>query len=90
MINYKTKPLCKRFTSIISQRTEVAGVSLNEAALGDTLDPHFSAVCRIPALSERQVLEFPILPASFRSGSETTNEHKYALTQRSSKGSVSL
>lgn len=43
-MKYKTKLLVERFTSIISAWPGVECVSLNEAALPDTLDPYFALI----------------------------------------------
>jgi len=61
-MKYKTKQLVDRFTSIISQWPGVECVSLNEAALPDTLDPYFALIMdvyyrdSIPGPDERQRL----------------------------------
>lgn len=61
-MKYKTKQLVERFTSIVSAWPGVECVSLNEAALPDTLDPYFALIldvyCRdsIPGPEERTVL----------------------------------
>ena len=43
-MKYKTKLLVDRFTSIISGWSGVECISLNEAALPDTLDPYFALI----------------------------------------------
>ncbi|MDR0513427.1 MAG: DUF4037 domain-containing protein [Treponema sp.] len=43
-MKFKTKLLVERFSSIISQWENVECVSLNEAALPDTLDPYFALI----------------------------------------------
>jgi hypothetical protein len=59
-MNYKTKQLVDRFTSIISNWQGVECISLNEAALPDTLDPYFALILDvyyrepIPSPEERQ------------------------------------
>jgi hypothetical protein len=61
-MKYKTKLLVDRFTSIISKWPGVECVSLNEAALPDTLDPYFALILdvyykdSIPDAKERQAL----------------------------------
>ena len=46
-MKYKTKLLVDRFVSIVSQWPGVECISLNEAALPDTLDPYFALVMDI-------------------------------------------
>jgi hypothetical protein len=46
-MKYKTKLLVDRFVSILSQWPGVECVSLNEAALPDTLDPYFALILDI-------------------------------------------
>ena len=46
-MKYKTKLLVDRFASIISQWPGIECVSLNEAALPDTLDPYFALIMDI-------------------------------------------
>ncbi|MDR1566317.1 MAG: DUF4037 domain-containing protein [Treponema sp.] len=46
-MKFKTKLLCDRFTSIISQWPGVECIDLNEAALPDTLDPYFALILDI-------------------------------------------
>jgi len=46
-MKFKTKMLVDRFASIISQWPGVECVSLNEAALPDTLDPYFALILDI-------------------------------------------
>jgi hypothetical protein len=59
MMKYKTKVLADRFTSVLSGWPGVECVSLNEAALQDTLDPYFALILDvfysgpIPAPEER-------------------------------------
>ncbi|MCL2380764.1 MAG: DUF4037 domain-containing protein [Treponema sp.] len=61
-MKFKTKLLVDRFSSIISQWSGVECVSLNEAALPDTLDPYFALIMDIyyrgliPGPRERQEL----------------------------------
>jgi len=61
-MKYKTKLLVDRFASILSQWPGVECVSLNEAALSDTLDPYFAVILdvyyrdSIPGADERQRL----------------------------------
>lgn len=61
-MRYKTKLLVDRFASIISQWAGVECISLNEAALPDTLDPYFALILdiyyrdSIPDATERQKL----------------------------------
>ena len=61
-MRYKTKLLVDRFASIISQWPGVECISLNEAALPDTLDPYFALILdiyyrdSIPDAAERQKL----------------------------------
>jgi hypothetical protein len=61
-MKYKTKLLVDRFASIFSQWQGVECVSLNEAALSDTLDPYFALILdvyyrdSIPLPEERQRL----------------------------------
>jgi len=61
-MKYKTKLLVDRFSSIVSQWPGVECVSLNEAALTDTLDPYFALILdiyyrdSIPGPDERQRL----------------------------------
>ena len=61
-MKFKTKLLVDRFASIISQWSGVECVSLNEAALPDTLDPYFALIMDIyyrdsvPGIKERQKL----------------------------------
>ncbi|MDR3170085.1 MAG: DUF4037 domain-containing protein [Treponema sp.] len=44
MMKYKTKLLADRFTAILSQWPGVECISLNEAALSNTLDPYFALI----------------------------------------------
>jgi len=46
-MKYKTKLLVDRFASIVSQWPGVECISLNEAALPDTLDPYFALIMDI-------------------------------------------
>ena len=61
-MKYKTKLLVDRFASIVSQWPGVECVSLNEAALPDTLDPYFALIMdvyyreEIPEAKEREAL----------------------------------
>jgi len=61
-MKYKTKLLVDRFASILSRWPGVECVSLNEAALPDTLDPYFALILdvyyrdSIPGPDERQRL----------------------------------
>ena len=61
-MKYKTKLLVDRFSSIVSKWPGVECVSLNEAALPDTLDPYFALVMdiyyrdTIPKAEERHSL----------------------------------
>jgi len=61
-MKFKTKLLVDRFASIIAQWPGVECVSLNEAALPDTLDPYFALIMdiyyrdAIPGPAERQSL----------------------------------
>jgi len=61
-MKYKTKQLVDRFAAIVSQWPGVECVSLNEAALPDTLDPYFDLILDIyyqdppPPPEERQKL----------------------------------
>ena len=61
-MKYKTKLLVDRFASIVSKWSGVECVSLNEAALPDTLDPYFALIMdiyykdAIPGPQERQRL----------------------------------
>ena len=61
-MKYKTKLLVDRFASIISKWPGIECVSLNEAALPDTLDPYFALIMdiyymnEIPSAHERQLL----------------------------------
>ena len=61
-MKYKTKLLVDRFASIVSQWPGVECVSLNEAALPDTLDPYFALILdvyyrdSIPSPEERHAL----------------------------------
>ena len=61
-MKYKTKLLVDRFASIVSQWPGVECMSLNEAALADTLDPYFALILdiyykdSIPGPDERQRL----------------------------------
>lgn len=76
-MRYKTKLLVDRFTSIISQWPGVECVSLNEAALPDTLDPYFALIMdvyyrqAIPGVKERQELYGEDLQAFETSGKES-------------------
>jgi hypothetical protein len=47
MMKYKTKLLVERFSSIVSEWPGIECVSLNEAALPDTLDPYFALIMDI-------------------------------------------
>ena len=68
-MKYKTKLLVDRFASIVSKWPGVECVSLNEAALPDTLDPYFALVMdiyyqdSIPGPEERHCLYGPDLEA---------------------------
>ena len=59
-MKYKTKLLVDRFASVISEWPGIECVSLNEAALPDTLDPYFALIMdiyyigEIPSPEERQ------------------------------------
>ena len=59
-MKYKTRLLVERFSSIVSQWPGIECMSLNEAALPDTLDPYFALIMdiyfvdQIPAAEERQ------------------------------------
>jgi hypothetical protein len=61
-MKYKTKLLVDRFAAIVSQWPGVECISLNEAALTDTLDPYFALILdiyyrdSIPGPDERQRL----------------------------------
>jgi hypothetical protein len=61
-MKYKTKLMVDRFTSIVSKWPGVECVSVNEAALPDTLDPYFALILDIyyrdpiPRPDERQKL----------------------------------
>ena len=61
-MKFKTKMLVDRFSSVISKWPGVECVSLNEAALPDTLDPYFALIMdiyyreTIPGAEERQGL----------------------------------
>ena len=61
-MKYKTKLLVDRFTSIISTWPGVECISLNEAAMPDTLDPYFTLILDIyyrdplPGPGERELL----------------------------------
>jgi hypothetical protein len=61
-MKYKTKLLVDRFASVFSRWPGVECVSLNEAALSDTLDPYFALILdvyyrdSIPGADERQRL----------------------------------
>jgi hypothetical protein len=61
-MKYKTKVLTERLVGIVSQWPGVECVSLNEAALPDTLDPYFALILDvfytgpIPGAAERKVL----------------------------------
>jgi hypothetical protein len=61
-MKYKTKLLVDRFASVISEWPGVECMSLNEAALPDTLDPYFALILDIyyrdplPKAEERQKL----------------------------------
>jgi hypothetical protein len=76
-MKYKTKLLVDRFTSIISQWAGVECVSLNEAALPDTLDPYFALILdiyykdSIPDAKKRQELFGEDLEAFETSAKET-------------------
>ena len=73
-MKYKTKLLVDRFASIVSQWPGVEGISLNEAALPDTLDPYFALVMdiyyqdAIPGAEERHSLYGKDLEAFETSG----------------------
>jgi hypothetical protein len=75
-MKYKTKLLADRFASIISQWPGVECVSLNEAALPDTLDPYFTLILdiyyrdSIPGAAERQRLYGQDVDAFETSGQE--------------------
>ena len=76
-MKYKTKLLVDRFASIVSQWPGVECVSLNEAALPDTLDPYFALILdiyyrdRIPGAKERQELYGDDLEVFETSGKES-------------------
>ncbi|MCL2093517.1 MAG: DUF4037 domain-containing protein [Treponema sp.] len=61
-MKYKTKLLVDRFASIISKWPQVECISINEAALPDTLDPYFAVILdvfykdQIPGPEDRQKL----------------------------------
>jgi len=61
-MKYKTKLLVERFTSIISAWPGVECISLNEAAMPDTLDPYFALILDVyyrdplPGPEEREQL----------------------------------
>ena len=61
-MKFKTKIMVDRFASIISKWPGVECVSLNEAALPDTLDPYFALIMdiyyrdSIPCTADRQLL----------------------------------
>jgi hypothetical protein len=61
-MKFKTKILADRFTSLLSQWPGVECISLNEAALSDTLDPYFALILdiyydgSIPGAEERSKL----------------------------------
>ena len=73
-MKYKTKLLVDRFSSIASQWPGVECISLNEAALPDTLDPYFALVMdiyyrnTIPVAEERHALYGSDLEAFETSG----------------------
>ena len=73
-MKYKTKQLVDRFSPIISQWAAVECISLNEAALPDTLDPYFALIMdvyytdQIPGPQERQELYGSDLQAFETSG----------------------
>ena len=76
-MKYKTKLLVERFASIVSKWPGVECVSLNEAALPDTLDPYFALILdvyykgQIPNVKERQELYGEDLHAFETSGNES-------------------
>jgi hypothetical protein len=76
-MKYKTKLLVDRFASIVSQWPGVECVSLNAAALPDTLDPYFALIMdiyyrdQIPCAKERQALYGDDLEAFETSGRES-------------------
>jgi hypothetical protein len=76
-MKYKTKLLVDRFASIVSQWPGVECVSLNEAALPDTLDPYFALILdiyyhdAIPGANEREKLYGGDLEAFETSGKES-------------------
>jgi len=73
-MKYKTKLLVDRFAAIVSQWPDVECISLNEAALPDTLDPYFALVMdvyyqgNIPGAEERYSLYGQDLEAFETSG----------------------
>jgi len=76
-MKFKTKLLVERFAPIISQWSGVECISLNEAALPDTLDPYFALIMdvyyrdSIPGPEERQGLYGDDLQVFETSGQET-------------------
>jgi hypothetical protein len=76
-MKYKTKVLIERLIPVLSNWQEVECVTLNEAALPDTLDPYFALILdvfynnAIPGLEERRT-QYGENIAAF----ETTNQEK--------------
>ena len=76
-MKYKTKLLVDRIASIVSQWPGVECISLNEAALPDTLDPYFALIMdiyyrdKIPGAAERGALYGDDLEAFETSGKES-------------------
>ena len=82
-MKYKTKLLVDRFSSITSQWPGVECISLNEAALPDTLDPYFALVMdiyyrdTIPGAEERHSMYGQDLEAFETSG--TGNKDRFLI-----------
>ena len=76
-MKYKTKLLVDRIASVVSQWPGVECISLNEAALPDTLDPYFTLVMdiyyrdSIPGVQERHIQYGTDLEAFETSGGGT-------------------
>ena len=81
-MKYKTKLLVDRFASIVSKWSGIECVSLNEAALPDTLDPYFALIMdiyyrgEIPSVEERQSLYGNDI-AAFETTEKNTNTQGY-------------
>jgi hypothetical protein len=78
-MKYKTKLLVDRFTNILSSWSGVECITLNEAALADTLDPYYALIldvfCSAPILNaEERCLQYGDDVAAFESSGQNEKD----------------